>query len=72
MLKFVSTAALAVMFAVGLTVGAHAMSHGKSEAREAFNAALDKCEDMQGDQREECENKAMEEYREAREKEKME
>ncbi len=72
MIKAFSTAALAALLVTGLTVAAHAASHGgASEARNAYNAALDKCEEMKGDQRSDCYSEAMEQYRLAREKEEM-
>jgi ribosomal protein S7 len=72
-MRMITSAALAALLATSFVFGASAMSHGgKSAAREAFNAALDKCEEMQGDQRSDCMDQAMQSYREAREKEQME
>ncbi len=65
------TTALAVLLASGLTLATHAQAQqSDSEARQAFNAALDKCEEMSKDQRETCSYEAMNQYRLAREKEK--
>ena len=70
MKRILATTALAALLGAGLTVPTYAMSHeSASEARKTFNAALDKCEDMHKDQRQDCMNAAMEQYRMAREKE---
>lgn len=70
MKRILATTAMAALFGASLTVAPHAMSQeSASDARKAFNAALDKCEDMHRDQRQDCMNAAMEQYRMAREKE---
>ena len=62
---------VAALFGSTLLLAASAQASTDSAARAAFNAALDKCEEMTGDQRNDCTNEAMEAYREAREKEQM-
>ncbi len=57
------------LFGSTLLLAASAQATTASWARATFNAALDKCEALQKDQREDCMNEAMEAYREAREKE---
>lgn len=66
MTRIIATSAFAALLAIGFSAPSHA-----GESREAYNKALDACEEMHKDQREDCYEQAMEKYKMAVEKEKM-
>ena len=66
MTRTIATAAFATLMAIGFTAPSFA-----GESRDAYNAALDTCEQMHKDQRQDCYDKAMETYKMSVEKEQM-
>lgn len=66
MTRIIATAAFATLLAIGFSAPSYA-----GEARWQYNSALDKCEQMHKDQRQDCYDQAMEQYTAAKDKEEM-